>query len=449
VRYLYLNNGKLGSQVQCKICKRTSPTDKPRRESKAHYWCPHCGYALFRWKEDGLCTAFKCPNDHCPVYERHLAELTPEERAMRKAGNTSQFKLRYLFREYHFASQDLPLKRPENAPVDLNRIHHSLHTLGLCLTFSISLGLSARLTAQALERIFGICISHQTVINYIKAAACQLADFTDENSPVPEGTCAADETYIKIGGKTRYTWLVITETRRAICGYNLSETRGAEPALGLIQSMCGPPDAPKAETFELVTDGLPSYDSATVAYNTAVVKEGGEAILNKRTVIGLKNLDPSFPLLTKAKPTASTSNSSNGSTAPTNTTRDRVPGSRSSMAPQRSPRSSSPTTTSCDRTAVSAGTHPSHWLASKAKDSTPTCGSSCSGKPHKQSKLGCQRTRGFRLSYPQPRCAPPPSSGLKNNNQTIANTETIPIKSPLSTRFGVPSHLASLPSALS
>lgn len=291
VRYLYLNNGKLGSQVKCKICKGTSPTDKPRRENKARYWCPHCGYALFKWKEDGLCTAFKCPNDHCPVYVRNLGELTPEECAMRKAGNTSQFKLRYLFREYHFASEKLPLKRPEDAPVDLNRIHHSLHTLGLCLTFSISLGLSARLTAQALERVFDIRISHQTVINYIKAAACQLSDFTDENSPVPEGTCAADETYIKVSGKTRYTWLVITETRRAICGYNLSETRGAEPALGLIQSMCGPPDAPKAKAFELVTDGLPSYDSATIAYNTAAIKEGGEAILNKRTVIGLKNLD--------------------------------------------------------------------------------------------------------------------------------------------------------------
>ncbi len=41
-RYLYLNNGKIGSQVLCKICGKTSPTDKPRRESKAKYWCPHC-----------------------------------------------------------------------------------------------------------------------------------------------------------------------------------------------------------------------------------------------------------------------------------------------------------------------------------------------------------------------------------------------------------------------
>jgi predicted RNA-binding Zn-ribbon protein involved in translation (DUF1610 family) len=93
VRYLYLNNGSLSSQVLCKICNRTSPTDQPRRESKARYWCPHCGNALFRWKEDGICTAYKCPNDNCPVFKRNLAALTPEERLMRDTGNTSQFKL--------------------------------------------------------------------------------------------------------------------------------------------------------------------------------------------------------------------------------------------------------------------------------------------------------------------------------------------------------------------
>ena len=79
VRYLYLNNGKLSSQVLCKICGRTSPTDRPRRQSKACYWCPHCNGALYRWKEDGICTAYKCPNDKCPFYVQNLAALTSEE----------------------------------------------------------------------------------------------------------------------------------------------------------------------------------------------------------------------------------------------------------------------------------------------------------------------------------------------------------------------------------
>jgi transposase-like protein len=292
VRYLYLNNGTLGSQVLCKICGKTSPTDRKRRISKARYWCPHCSNALFRWKEDGICTAYKCPNDHCPVYQHNLAELTAEERRMRAAGNTSQFKLRYLFREYHFASQDLCVARPENAPVDLNRIHNNLHIVGLCLTFSISFGLSARMTRQALKRIFGILISHQTVINYINAAAGYLCDFVDANCLPPSGTCAADETYIKVKGTTHYTWFIISRSRRAICGYNVSNTRDTAPALALLNNCYGPPQSPKCESGDLVTDGLPSYDSAVVAYNVKARQNSGHSLLTKHTVIGLKNLDP-------------------------------------------------------------------------------------------------------------------------------------------------------------
>lgn len=288
VRFLYLNNGTLASQVRCKICGGTSPTDKPRRESKTRYWCPHCNNALFRWKENGICTAYKCPNDNCPFYTYNLGSLTPEEQLIRKNGNTSQFKLHYLFREYHFASEDLNPVRPDGIPVDFNRIHNSLHTVGLCLTFSVSFGLSARMTAQALERIFDIPVSHQTVINYINSAAQYLSDFVDENCPIPDGPCAADETYIKVEGFTHYTWLILSQERRAICGYNLSDTRGTEPALALLNSTYGPPESPKVESGELVTDGLRSYDSAVVAYNSA----SGAETLAKRTVIGLKNLDP-------------------------------------------------------------------------------------------------------------------------------------------------------------
>ena len=292
VRYLYLNNGRLSSQVQCKICKRTSPTHKPRRESKAKYWCPHCGSALFRWKEDGISTAYKCPNKKCACYRRNLAALTPEENQMRLEGKTSQFKLHYLFREYHFASEQLPLARPDDSPVDLNRIHHGLHTVGQVLTLTVSFGLSARMSAQAMKHLFGVRISHQTVINYTNAAAAQLSSFVDANSPKPDGPCAADETYIKVNGITRYTWFIISKIRRAICGWNLSESRESAPALGLIYNCYGPPEDPVCENAELITDGLPSYDSAVVAYNTAAVKENNMSVLTKRTVIGLRNLDP-------------------------------------------------------------------------------------------------------------------------------------------------------------
>ncbi len=98
--------------------------------------------------------------------------------------------------------------------------------------------------------------------------------------------------YIKVNRVTRYTWFIISKMRRIICGWNLSETQGAGPALALIHNCYSPPEAPKCSTGELITNGLPSYDSAVVAYNTAAIKKGGSDILTKRTVIGLKNLDP-------------------------------------------------------------------------------------------------------------------------------------------------------------
>ena len=147
------------------------------------------------------------------------------------------------------------------------------------------------MSALAMWHLFGVRISHQSVINYTNAAAAQLSGFVDEHSPKPEGPCSSDETYIKVKGVTRYTWFIISRIRRAICGWNLSESRESAPALGLIYNCYGPPNNPRCENAELVTDGLPSYDSAVVAYNAEAMKHGHMTLLDKHTVIGLRNLD--------------------------------------------------------------------------------------------------------------------------------------------------------------
>jgi transposase-like protein len=135
-----------------------------------------------------------------------------------------------------------------------------------------------------------VSISHQTLINYTNVAAARLSGFVDANSPKPEGPCAAYETCIKVNGITRYTWFILSRVRRAICGWNLLESRERAPALGLIYNY-GPPDDPVSEDAELITDGLPSYDSAVVAYNTEAMKNTHMRVLNKHAVIGRRNLD--------------------------------------------------------------------------------------------------------------------------------------------------------------
>lgn len=288
-KYLYLNNGKLQSQVKCKICCKTSPSHGNKRKRKTKYLCPHCSNALSKWKQSKQSTIYKCFSYTCSHYLNNKTRLTKEELAMRDQQKYDpNFKLHYQYREYHISPDDLIAQRLfPNAKADLRNIHNSYHTLGLVLTFSINLGLSSRVTRDALKGIFDISLSHQTVVNYINLSAQYLTASIDKHCPIPQAVSAADETYIIVDNKWTYTWFIIDSKTRAICGYNLSDTRGMQPALALLYDTFGKP----CDTLKhpvLVTDGNPSYDAAVMAYNDLVKTKDS---LKKKTVIGLQNLD--------------------------------------------------------------------------------------------------------------------------------------------------------------
>ncbi len=287
-RYLYLNDGKKGNQVRCKICNKLSPTHRIRTESKAKYFCPHCGNAMFLWKQDSLRTAFKCPNNKCSHYLENKQALTPKEHEMRASGNTSQFKLHYQYREYHFNPQDLQCARPAfPSKTDLSRIRNNSHVISMVLTYFINIGLSSRQTREALLRIHDIKVSHQTIINYANSAASLICDFVDRNSPEPKDTVAGDETYIIVENRMQYTWFNIETSSKAICGFNLSGTRETAPCLALLYNTYGAPKDNPGKQFQYVADGLPSYDSAIMTYNKDL--EYDKIVRHK--VVGLENLD--------------------------------------------------------------------------------------------------------------------------------------------------------------
>ena len=287
-RYLYLNDGKKGNQVRCKICNKLSATHRVRTESKAKYFCPHCGSAMYLWKQDSLKTTFKCPNNKCSLYLKNLQALTQDEHEMRASGNTSQFKLHYQYREYHFKPQDLQCARPAfPTKTDLSRVRNNSHVVSMALTYFVNIGLSSRQTREALFRIHGIKISHQTIINYANSAASLICDFVDRNSPKPNDIVAGDETYIIVENRMQYTWFNIEASTKAICGFNLSGTRGALPCLALQYNTYGAPEDDPGKQFKYVADGLSSYDSATMAYNKDLKKDK----IIRYKVIGLENLD--------------------------------------------------------------------------------------------------------------------------------------------------------------
>ncbi len=287
--YLYLNDGKKGNQIRCKICTKLSPTHRVRHQSNAKYFCPHCGLSLSIWKKRDEQTIYKCFNDKCPHYINLKDRLTDHEKEQRnKQKYDPNFKLHYQYREYHLSQDQLKCSRVSSeTKVNLSRIHNSQHVVSLVLTLLIDGGLSTRQTKNMLKGLYDIDLSHQTIINYANAAAAKISPFLDNNLPKPSSVAAADETYLIVEGKWHYTWFVIDSATKAICGYNLSDTRGTIPAIATLYDTYGAPESNIGKEFVLVRDGLPSYDSAVLAYNQNLEK----SVLTAPKVIGLENLD--------------------------------------------------------------------------------------------------------------------------------------------------------------
>ena len=294
--YLYLNDGTKRTQYRCKVCSHLGMIEHHRHTSTTGFHCPHCGSSLYRWKENEHETIYKCGNDNCVFYLNNLRSLTSDEKAARKANRYDpNYKLRYQYREYRIDRTQLKCRRVENAGAGaLDSIRNSMHTLGLVLSMFINLGLSSRQTRDALKGLFGVSISHQTVVNYVMRAAAAVSGWLDAHLPVPGETAAGDETYIQVNGAWHYTWFVIDAATRALCGYNLSDTRGRTPALQTLVNAYGEPQGKDGVQHTFVRDGLGSYDSALAAYNQMDEEAGradGKSALMGKTVVGLENAD--------------------------------------------------------------------------------------------------------------------------------------------------------------
>ena len=106
--------------------------------------------------------------------------------------------------------------------------------------------------------------------------------------PKPTAPSAGDETYIIVESEWHYTWFVIDSETRAICGWNVSSTRGAEPALATLFNTFGPPGSNPDVKYVFIRDGLGSYDAAVAAYN----QMAGRTAIETKTVVGLEDNDP-------------------------------------------------------------------------------------------------------------------------------------------------------------
>ena len=279
--YLYYNDGKKRTQLKCKICGSLSQV-QPRDRFKSKYFCPHCGYALYLWKKLKDVSIYKCDNDKCPSFLSNKDKLNLAEKFLAKV-KSSQFKLRYQFREYHFTDEQLTHSAPKKDS-SIFDIRNSLNTLCLALTFHISMGIPARKTAFILRNVFSIPCSYQTVLNYTQSASYYCHKFNLAYKGDVDDTQAGDETYIKVSAKNNYAFFFISTKNRKITAYHVDQTRDTLPAAIAMNEAIRTAKPEQKITF--VTDGNPSYPAGIHFINQSHFPN-----LTHKKVIGLQNLD--------------------------------------------------------------------------------------------------------------------------------------------------------------
>jgi putative transposase len=253
-----------------------------RITTKAKFFCPHCEHPLYLWKERKDVSIYKCDNDSCPAFLKNKSNLNFREKLLAKI-KSSQFKLRYQFREYHFTNEELAHSAPDRT-ASISNIRNSLNTLCLALTFQVSLGISARKTAFILRNVFSIPCSYQTVLNYSQAAAYYCHRFNLKYKGNVDNIQAGDEAYIKINGENCYTFFFISPQRRKITAYHVDDSRDTLPATVAMNEAIRTSKANQQITF--VVDGNPSYPAGIHFLN-----QSRDPKLSIRKVIGLQNLD--------------------------------------------------------------------------------------------------------------------------------------------------------------
>lgn len=280
--YIYDNNGGNG-QYQCKICAQTFVTGEQITKT-LKLKCPYCSHSLSPKKHRKFFIVHKCTNDKCSYYLHNLKSVDSET-----IKNKEKFKhkLHYIYREFtvDFFAMDLD-SLPKNAS-SLKFRKKNAHIMSLCLTFHVNLGLSLRKTAQALEDLYNIKISHTMVANYCKTAAVVIKPFVDHYEYDKSDTFIADETYIKVKGVKGYVWFIMDAVSKSILGYQVSDNRSVGPCI-LAMRMAFNGVKKLSDAFKFVADGYSAYPLAAQQFS---LKEQDPLNFDIIQVIGLTNDD--------------------------------------------------------------------------------------------------------------------------------------------------------------
>ena len=280
--YLYKNNGS-HNQILCKICGGSSSCNEPKEISLR---CSHCSHALAFKKDRKIFMVHKCVDPKCPYYLNNLKKV--DKKHLAEPYGKNYYKLHYIYREFTVDFFDMELSSLPKNSSSLKFSKHNAHIMSLCLTLHVNLGLSLRKTAQAMNDLYGIKISHQMVANYARTAALIIKPFVDNYDYEPSNTFVADKTYIKVHGVKGFVWFIMDAVSRSILGYQVSDNRGVGPyILAMCMAFRGFKDK-LPENFKFISDGYSAY---LLAAQQFFIKKGNTFKFDITQVIGITNDD--------------------------------------------------------------------------------------------------------------------------------------------------------------
>lgn len=258
--YLYDNTGKQ-NQFECKVCSYIFSTN-PNKNKDIVLKCPHCKHILDHRVSREDFDVYFCRNDNCPFYLKNKSSMNVHDINLYKK-YPEKFKLRYVYRKFNIKIPTLTddYRKFIQSPIDISKAYSSQYIIGLCLTYHVNYGLSYRQTASVLQDVHEVYISYKTVENYCKAASSIVHPLLEFYPYELSDTIAADETYIKILGKTNYIFFYFDAIKKITTSFRVFAKRDSLSSIKAAYSTLIKYNT-LPESLKVVSDGNPIYNVA-------------------------------------------------------------------------------------------------------------------------------------------------------------------------------------------
>jgi transposase-like protein len=140
--------------------------------------------------------------------------------------------------------------------------HFSYASIAIALFFFISFPLSSREVANILSGVFGLSVSHQSIINWAQTMARCFYPILDTLPVHLSNIWVVDETYLIYEGKWGYLFTVLDAEYGSIIAQIFSPSRSVASAYAVLEKASRRFELDNWGIITVVTDGLASYPPA-------------------------------------------------------------------------------------------------------------------------------------------------------------------------------------------